>query len=70
MDDLSRTTARAEESHRRIDDLKAEIKLLKANLSAVEDFAYSIRGFIRVIGWLSLICGFIASYLKLNHTKD
>ena len=63
-DDLSKTSARTEESHRRIGDLKTEVDKLQKRLNAVEDFTYSIRGFIRVIGWISLIFGFVTVYLK------
>ena len=69
MDDLTKTNARTEESHRRIEELKAEVNGLRKRLNDVEDFAYSMRGFIRVIGWLSVIAGFIASYLKLNKSQ-
>lgn len=66
MDDLTKTTARAEESHRRIEELKSEVNSLKSRLNAVEDYAYSMRGFVRVVGWLSLVAGFVASYLNLK----
>lgn len=52
---------RAEEAHRRVEDLKDDIKLLRTRIAIMEEFYFNIRGFVKVVTWLSIATSLLAA---------